>query len=147
MYTKYCSPLQTPADTPAEKEWRSKTITISAEEVKEISDAIQGHTRQEQLTTLKREDALARHIASKERIKNWDQTVTGIRRKRLIARDERLKQEEEVRLEQDREFALDKAARRKACLDRARELQYFATDAVQGIHSKVLLYRVLEVGV
>ncbi|KAI9345311.1 hypothetical protein BDR26DRAFT_893516 [Obelidium mucronatum] len=79
-----------------------------------------------------------------QRVKNWDNTILGQRRKKLEARNERFKEEELIRIEMDRQNAQEESDRRQKVIDRAKMMQYHNQDSVRAFHSKVLLYQVLK---
>ncbi|KAJ3029771.1 UNVERIFIED_CONTAM: hypothetical protein HDU68_011186 [Siphonaria sp. JEL0065] len=89
-------------------------------------------------------DREERYQLSRARVKNWDNTILGQRRKKLEARNERFREEELLRIEMDRQNALEEADRRQKVIDRAKMMQYHNQDSVRAFHSKVLLYQVLK---
>ncbi|TPX34143.1 hypothetical protein SmJEL517_g03111 [Synchytrium microbalum] len=70
---------------------------------------------------------------------------TSQRRRRLQARTLRSEAEELDRLRLDEEFRKDAQARRTAVIERARRMQEGERDAVKQLHSRLLLYNVLQV--
>jgi hypothetical protein len=55
--------------------------------------------------------------------------------------------EEREKQKIDEAYRKEEEYNRAAALERARRLQYFEKDAVKNLHSKLLLCRVLEVGI
>ena len=84
-------------------------------------------------------------MASKERIKNWDNTLAGQRRKRLERRAQRLEDEESARLEMDEIFAQESKKRDEEIINKTKKLQYFGSDLVKNFHSRIMLFDVLKV--
>ena len=83
-------------------------------------------------------------MASKERVKNWDNTVSGQCRKRLERRAQKLLQEEEQRRELDEIFAKETKIRDQQIIDKTKQLQYVGSDLVKNFHSRLVLLEVLQ---
>lgn len=82
--------------------------------------------------------------ASKELVKQWENTIEGQRLKKLQARKLREEQEEEERKKIDIEEAKIQAQKRKEAIERAKQQQYYETDRVKGFHGALLLTEVLK---
>ena len=80
-------------------------------------------------------------------MKTWSNTVQGQRRARLQAGNQRREAEERERLKWDEEFRKDAEARRNVVIERARRAQENERDDVKQLHSRLLLYNVLKVGI
>ncbi|KAJ3114175.1 Clusterin-associated protein 1 [Phlyctochytrium bullatum] len=120
-------------------------MIVSAVDLKRLTLQIDGAGMEEKLRLLMKEDREERMRLSKARVKNWDNTISGQRRKKLEARNERMAAEEAERINSDIQYALEESKRRKDSIDRAKRLQYNNQDAVRAFHSRVLLYQVLKV--
>lgn len=119
-------------------------LCVKASELQLITQQISGVSGREKQRLMQKEDREERHKISRARVKNWDNTILGHRRKKLEAYDERIAKEELYRLEMDKQYAEDEADRRKRAIDRAKTLQYYNQDNVRAFHSRVLLYQVLK---
>ena len=82
---------------------------------------------------------------SKERVKFWENTVHGQRRKRLLARDERLAEEEARRVEMDQEYEEQVQNQRNTSINRAKMLMYNELDHVKQFRSRLLTQHILKV--
>ena len=85
------------------------------------------------------------HQKSIEHVKHWQNTIVGQRRNRLKEREHRLKAEEAERVRIDEDHAHDEQERRRAFINRAKNLVFYEQDKVKKIHSNILLDLVLEV--
>jgi len=81
---------------------------------------------------------------SKNRVKQWDNTIEGQRLKKLQARKIRDEQDEIERQKIDIEEAKVQAKKRKEAIEGAKRLQYMQTDRVKGFHSALTLTEVLK---
>ncbi|KAI8852016.1 hypothetical protein BC829DRAFT_385754 [Chytridium lagenaria] len=119
-------------------------MIVSAVDLKRLTQQIDGAGMEEKVRTMIKEDRDERFRLSKARVKNWDNTISGQRRKKLEARKERMAAEEEERIQADIQYAREEAERRRQAIDRAKRLQYNNQDSVRAFHSRVLLYQVLK---
>ena len=78
-------------------------------------------------------------------VQHWQNTIVGQRRYRLKDRAYRLLDEEAERVRVDDEHARDEQERRRAFIQRAKNLVFYEQDKVKKIHSNILLDLVLEV--
>jgi hypothetical protein len=85
------------------------------------------------------------HTASRQRAKNWNHTVEGLRRQKLDQMNSKFNVEEEERVKVDAVFARDEKERRDRTMGRARQLIYNELDETKQLHSKIRLFEVLEV--
>lgn len=81
---------------------------------------------------------------SKDRVKQWDNTIEGQRLKKLQARKIKQAQEEVERQKMDLEEAKYQAQVRKETIQKAKRLQYMQTDRVKGFHSALTVTEVLK---
>ncbi|KAJ3180917.1 hypothetical protein HDU87_001563 [Geranomyces variabilis] len=123
---------------------RGDTVVISALNLKHLTQEIDGAGVEEKLRAMQKADRDRRHTLSKNRISSWDNTVLGLRRRRLQARTDRIDADEQDRLAVDRAYAAKERARRQECIERAKRLQYAETDLVKQFHSKVVLFETLR---
>ncbi|TPX71386.1 hypothetical protein SpCBS45565_g01173 [Spizellomyces sp. 'palustris'] len=119
-------------------------VVVSALDLKRLQQKLEGVGVEERIRQMQKEDREERYRLSKARISRWDNTIAGQRRKRLQARSDRLATEEAERVRVDQEYAAEEAERRKAAIDRAKQLQYYQTDMVKNFHSKVVLFEALK---
>lgn len=120
------------------------STVINALDLKEIYQAIDGKEMDKQVRSMLAEDKLKRQCLSKDRVKNWDNTLAGIRRKKLAGRTQRLLAEEEKRKELDEVFAQESRMRDQEVIDKTKRLQYFGSDLVKNFHSRIMLLEVLQ---
>ncbi|XP_053327765.1 cilia- and flagella- associated protein 210 [Spea bombifrons] len=86
----------------------------------------------------------ALHLRSKEMVKNWKNTLAGMRQQKLEAKQLREEEEEERKKMIDIEEAKYQAERRKEAIENAKLKQYYQTDKVKKFHSALLLTEVLK---
>lgn len=84
------------------------------------------------------------HQLSKERVKNWSNTIVGQRQRKLEARKIREEKEEEERKAVDIEEAKYQAEKRKEAIEKAKTQQYYQTDRIKGFHGALILTEVLK---
>ncbi|KAK2148070.1 hypothetical protein LSH36_518g02010 [Paralvinella palmiformis] len=84
------------------------------------------------------------HQLSKERVKNWSNTIVGQRQRKLEARKIRDEKEEEEKKAVDIEEAKYQAEKRKEAIEKAKTQQYYQTDRVKGFHGALILTEVLK---
>lgn len=118
----------------------SNKVVISALDLKRI----EAENLLKQNLEQKNNEAIELAQRSKDRIKNWDSTIAGQRRKRIQARADHLKALEEERKRLDLIYAKENEERKKEILDRAQALLYAEKDEGKTFHSKVLLLQVLQ---
>ncbi|XP_013402738.1 coiled-coil domain-containing protein 173-like [Lingula anatina] len=92
----------------------------------------------------RREEKEAVKKMSKDKVKNWTNTIAGHRQKRLEARKIREEKEEAERKQVDLEEAQFQAQKRKEAIEKAKTLQYYQTDRVKGFHSALMFTEVLK---
>ncbi|XP_068101669.1 cilia- and flagella- associated protein 210 [Hyperolius riggenbachi] len=90
----------------------------------------------------KEEEAL--HLRSQEVVKNWTNTISGLRQKRLKAKQLREEKEEEEKKKIDLEEAQYQAEKRREAIEKARTKQYHQTDKLKTFHSALLLTEVIR---
>jgi len=90
------------------------------------------------------DDAHRLHVLSQKRVATWQNTAKNQRNARLHAREERLKAEEEARVQQDILWAKEKQARKTELIGRAANMQLHQTEAVRKVNSKLLHENVLR---
>jgi hypothetical protein len=120
------------------------STVINALDLKEIYQKIDGHDMDKQVQKMLVEDNRRRAGLSKERVKNWDNTLVGVRRKKLAGRTQRLLEEEEKRKELDLVFKKESELRDQEVIDKTKKLQYFGSDLVKNFHSRIMLLEVLQ---
>lgn len=120
------------------------STVINALDLKEIYQSIDGKDMENQVRSMLAEDKLKRQCLSKDRVKNWDNTLSGIRRKKLAGRNQRVLAEEEKRKELDDVFAAESRKRDQEVIDKTKRLQYFGSDLVKNFHSRIMLLEVLQ---
>ncbi|CAJ0923909.1 unnamed protein product [Ranitomeya imitator] len=85
------------------------------------------------------------HLRSKELVKNWTNTISGLRREKLQAKKLREEKEEEEKKRIDLEEARYQAEkRRRQAIEDARVKQYNQSDKVKTFHSALLLTEVIR---
>ncbi|XP_072274402.1 cilia- and flagella- associated protein 210 [Pyxicephalus adspersus] len=91
-----------------------------------------------------RKELEALHLRSQEVVKNWTNTISGFRQKRLKAKQLREEKEEEEKKKIDLEEAQYQAEKRREAIENARTKQYYQTDKVKTFHSALLLTEVMR---
>ncbi|XP_077304075.1 cilia- and flagella- associated protein 210 isoform X2 [Lithobates pipiens] len=91
-----------------------------------------------------RKEQEALHLRSQEVVKNWTNTISGLRQKRLKAKKLREEKEEEEKTKIDLEEAQYQAEKRREAIEKARTKQYYQTDKVKTFHSALLLTEVIK---
>ncbi|OCT63568.1 coiled-coil domain-containing protein 173 [Xenopus laevis] len=86
----------------------------------------------------------ALHLKSKEVVKNWTNTIAGMRQKRLESKKLREEKEEKEKKLIDLEEAKFQAQKRKEAIEKARLKQYYQNDKVKTFHSALLLTEVAK---
>ncbi|XP_056391585.1 cilia- and flagella- associated protein 210 [Hyla sarda] len=86
----------------------------------------------------------ALHLQSKELVKNWTNTLSGLRKEKLQAKKLREEREEEEKKRIDLEEAQYQAEKRKQAIENARIKQYNQNDRVKTFHSALLLTEVIK---
>ncbi|KAJ3042783.1 hypothetical protein HDV00_006602 [Rhizophlyctis rosea] len=124
---------------------RSDPLVINATDLKRLTQQLEGADMDAKITKMMKEDRTHLHTLSQTRIQNWHNTIAGARRAKLAAREKRLREEEEKRLEMDREYAAEEQERRRKAIERAKEMRWFEGDDVKGFHGRVVLFEVLKV--
>ncbi|KAJ3067031.1 hypothetical protein HDU98_009745 [Podochytrium sp. JEL0797] len=119
-------------------------LVISAVELKKLTQQITRTEPDQNIKEMLAKDRDDRYQLSRSRVKNWDNTILGQRRKKLEARTERVKEDETLRIEMDRQNNHEETTRRQKIIDRAKLMQYQNQDSVRAFHSKVLLCQVLK---
>ncbi|KAJ3189517.1 hypothetical protein HDU85_003148 [Gaertneriomyces sp. JEL0708] len=84
------------------------------------------------------------HAQSLARVKEWDNTIMGQRRKRLAAKAERMDVQEKERQKVDEEWTKVKEAERNEIVDRARSMQHFEDPRIKQLTSALQLSNVLQ---
>ncbi|KAM8946851.1 cilia- and flagella- associated protein 210-like [Pelodytes ibericus] len=91
-----------------------------------------------------RKEREAMHLRSKEIVKNWTNTIAGLRQKKLQSKKLFKEQEEEAKRKIDIEEAKFQAEKRKEAIEQARLKQYYQNDKVKNFHSALLLTEVMK---
>ncbi|XP_056145786.1 cilia- and flagella- associated protein 210 [Lampris incognitus] len=86
----------------------------------------------------------ALHLRSKEMVKFWSNTIAGQRQKKLEAKKIQEETEEEKRKLIDIEEAKFQEQMRKEAIEKAKAQLFYQTDRVKGLHSALLLTKVLQ---
>ncbi|KAG8559709.1 hypothetical protein GDO81_017422 [Engystomops pustulosus] len=84
------------------------------------------------------------HLRSKEMVKNWTNTISGLRKEKLQAKKLREEREEEEKQKIDLEEAQYQAEKRRQAIENARLKQYYQNDKVKTFHSALLLTEVIK---
>ncbi|KAM3915847.1 cilia- and flagella- associated protein 210 [Leptodactylus fuscus] len=84
------------------------------------------------------------HLRSKELVKNWTNTISGLRKEKLQAKKLREEREEEEKKRIDLEEAQYQAEKRRQAIEKARLKQYYQNDKVKTFHSALLLTEVMK---
>ncbi|KAM4024838.1 cilia- and flagella- associated protein 210 isoform 1-T1 [Anomaloglossus baeobatrachus] len=84
------------------------------------------------------------HLRSNEVVKNWTNTISGLRREKLQAKKLREEKEEEEKKRIDLEEAQYQAEKRRQAIEDARIKQYNQSDKVKTFHSALLLTEVMR---
>nr|XP_033801165.1 coiled-coil domain-containing protein 173 isoform X1 [Geotrypetes seraphini] len=84
------------------------------------------------------------HLRSKEVVKNWTNTITGQRQKRLSFKKLREEREEKEKQNIDLEEAKYQAEKRREAIENAQLKQYYMTDRIKNFHSGLLLTQVMK---
>ncbi|KAJ3195880.1 hypothetical protein HK101_010790 [Irineochytrium annulatum] len=122
----------------------SATMIVSVVDIKRLTQKLDGSVMEDKIRQMLKDDREERLKLSRARVKNWDNTIAGQRRKKLEAKGDRLAAEEAERMVQDRLHAEEEAERRRLAIERAKQLQYNNEDSVRAFHSRVLLFQVLK---
>lgn len=85
------------------------------------------------------------HQLSKDRVKHWENTIAGQRRARILQRETRIKDAQEVHKKRDDEFAIDQTDRRRMKIEEAKLMMYCEEEPVKIFHSAIILDQVLQV--
>ncbi|XP_069838944.1 cilia- and flagella- associated protein 210 [Dendropsophus ebraccatus] len=91
-----------------------------------------------------RKEREALHLRSKELVKNWTNTLSGLRKEKLQAKKLREEREEEEKKRMDLEEAQYQAEKRRQAIENARVKQYNQNDKVKTFHSALLLTEVIK---
>ncbi|XP_075685539.1 cilia- and flagella- associated protein 210 isoform X2 [Rhinoderma darwinii] len=91
-----------------------------------------------------RKEREALHLRSKEMVKNWTNTISGLRKEKLQAKKLREESEEEEKKKHDLEEAQYQAEKRRQAIENARVKQYYQNDKVKTFHSALLLTEVMK---
>ncbi|XP_044159227.1 coiled-coil domain-containing protein 173 isoform X1 [Bufo gargarizans] len=91
-----------------------------------------------------RNEREALHLRSKEMVKNWTNTISGLRKEKLQAKKLREEREEEEKKRIDLEEAQYQAEKRRQAIEDARIKQYFQNDKVKTFHSALMLTEVIK---
>ncbi|KAI9362494.1 hypothetical protein DFJ73DRAFT_812614 [Zopfochytrium polystomum] len=81
---------------------------------------------------------------SSQRVKNWANTIMGQRKRRLDHHAQQEREAEEGRLKADADWSLLLAKERADRIDKARLMQYMATNPIRQLHARMLLSNVLH---
>ncbi|TPX73779.1 hypothetical protein CcCBS67573_g04953 [Chytriomyces confervae] len=117
---------------------------VSALELKQLSQQLNGVSQEAQLHVAQSEDRQHLHALSRARVSKWTNTIQGHRKQKLVARATRAAEEERQRALIDAEHAEAESRAREELIGRAKHMQYCQQDSVRAFHSRVLLAQVLE---
>ncbi|KAI8835595.1 hypothetical protein BJ741DRAFT_607348 [Chytriomyces cf. hyalinus JEL632] len=117
---------------------------VSALELKQLSQQLNGVSQEAQLHVAQSEDRQHLHALSRARVSKWTNTIQGHRKQKLVARATRAAEEEKQRALIDAEHAEAESRAREELIGRAKHMQYCQQDNVRAFHSRVLLAQVLE---
>jgi len=120
---------------------RTDPIYISSADLKAVTQKQRADQVSHALRVENRKELLQ---LSRCRIENWDNTINGQRRKKLVDREQRFVLEEAERCRIDRQFADEEEARRVSAIQRARQSQYNERDETKELHSKLLLFQTIQ---
>ncbi|TPX31987.1 hypothetical protein SmJEL517_g04831 [Synchytrium microbalum] len=89
-------------------------------------------------------EKLELHAKSMKMVGKWANTVMGKRMKRLAQREDRMRLIEEEKLRQDQEWAGILKEERKARIEKSQKQQFYESDRVRELNSKLLLAAVMQ---
>lgn len=116
-------------------EYKNDTVKVLS---REEWDRLNSYLHMEEINAAK----CKRELEANEKIKqesyeihkHWTNTVMGMRKKKLEAREERLRREEEERVAVDQEWARQQAEERRQKLCVARRLQLYIAPRIKNFH-------------
>ncbi|XP_063789583.1 cilia- and flagella- associated protein 210 [Pseudophryne corroboree] len=122
---------------------RQVTVLPKAEweRIVKNSNALENEART-RYEELKEREAL--HLRSKEVVKGWPNTISGLRQKRLKSKQLREEKEEAEKERIDLEEAQYQAEKRREAIEKAKTKLYYQNDKVRAFHSGYLLTEVLR---
>ncbi|KAG9477294.1 hypothetical protein GDO78_002602 [Eleutherodactylus coqui] len=91
-----------------------------------------------------RKEREALHLRSKEMVKNWTNTISGMRKEKLQAKKLREEREEEEKKKIDLEEAQYQAEKRRQAIEDAKIKIYYQNDKFKTFHSALLLTEVTK---
>lgn len=100
------------------------------------------HTDPEKERKLREKSEL--YELSKQRVKNWPNTLHAIRKKKDETRFERFKKDEEERRRVDEEEAIYQAQVKREIIEKANKQIYEGADRVKAFQSRLLLVDALQ---
>ncbi|XP_068804758.1 cilia- and flagella- associated protein 210 isoform X2 [Struthio camelus] len=121
-----------------------QVIVLPKAEWERIQDNLGSTTREAARILAERKERKEMHLRSKAAIKDWPNTIMGLAQRKLKAKKLCAEREEEERRLTDLEEAQFQAAKRKEAIDQARTYQYYKNERVKGLHSALLLTKVLK---
>ncbi|EDO49042.1 predicted protein [Nematostella vectensis] len=122
----------------------SKVTVIQPKDWTRIQNSLARYNKDVARQKAIKEEKLALHNISNEMVKHWDNTIEGLRNKKLQARKIREEKEEAERVKIDIEEAKHQAQKRKEAIEKAKTQQYYQTDRVKTFHSALLLTEVIK---
>ncbi|XP_014662827.1 PREDICTED: coiled-coil domain-containing protein 173-like [Priapulus caudatus] len=122
----------------------SQSYTFPVADWQRIQESLSKPTRDADLSEINRSEREALRNMSKNMVKNWTNTIAGLRQKKLEARTIREQKDEEERRQIDIKEAKYQAEKRKVAIDKAKMQQYFQIDRVKKFHGALLLADVLK---
>ncbi|NXE46473.1 CC173 protein, partial [Casuarius casuarius] len=121
-----------------------QVIVLPKAEWERIQDNLGSTTREAARILAERKERKEMHLRSKAAVKDWPNTIMGLAQRKLKAKKLSAEKEEEERRLIDLEEAQFQAAKRKEAIDQARTYQYYKNERVKGLHSALLLTKVLK---
>ncbi|KAL4500280.1 hypothetical protein ABPG73_011388 [Tetrahymena malaccensis] len=121
---------------------QKNTIQVPFSEIVRMKENCQINSDPEKERKLKEKTDL--YELSKQRVKNWPNTIQAIRKKKDETRFEKFKKDEEERRRVDEEEARYQANVKKEIIEKANKQIYEGNDRVKAFQSKLLLVDTLQ---
>eukprot|EP01137_Pigoraptor_chileana_P037272 Opistho-2@34116 len=121
----------------------TQVAVLDENDIRRIQDELNNYSAETKKMLADKAERERLRNMSKERAKNWENTIEGQRLKKLHAREERHAREEAERMKLDIEEARLQSEKRKDAIERAKRLQYSQVDRVRQLHSGLVLSEVL----
>ncbi|KAI5107307.1 coiled-coil domain-containing protein 173 isoform X1 [Silurus meridionalis] len=121
-----------------------EVTVLPMSEWRRIQDSVNRVNKQQESLIAAAKEREAKHLRSKELVKNWPNTIARQQQMRLEAKKIREEAEEEEKKRIDIEEAKFQEQKRKEEIEKAKTLQYYQTDRVKRFHSALLMTEVLK---